>query len=328
MTELSFNIIGAGVAGLCVATELVERGARVHLHDRNPAPGRHACSWWAGGMLAPDCEGESTELPVVELGRRAASWWRRRIGEVCDAGTLVVALGRDRGELRRFARLTSGHRMIGQDKIAQLEPQLADRFRQALWFPEESHLDPRRALQSLAENLAGKGVNIRDDLPHDSGMTIDCTGLSAQDDLPNLRGVKGEMALLHMPELALSRPVRMLHPRYPIYLVPRGAGQYMLGATMIETASRGPATVRSLLELLSSAYALHPAFGEAEILEIGSDARPAFPDNLPRIIKRNARIYINGLFRHGFLLAPAIAEMLASYLFENQKPEFFDENLP
>ena len=65
----------------------------------------------------------------------------------------------------------------------------------------------------------------------------------------------------------------------------------MIGATMIESAERGAVTVRSAIEMLSAAYALHPAFGEAEIVEMSADVRPAFPDNEPRIEERSGRIY-------------------------------------
>jgi glycine oxidase len=156
---------------------------------------------------------------------------------------------------------------------------------------------------------------------------IDCRGLSAADALQDLRGVKGEMLVIRSAEIQLLRPVRLLHPRIPMYLVPRGNGIFMLGATQIESGNRHSATVRSVLELLSAAYALHPAFGEAEILEIGVDARPAFPDNLPRIRRRGDRLYVNGLFRHGFLLAPALARMSADYIFSEKVPEVMDENL-
>jgi glycine oxidase len=129
------------------------------------------------------------------------------------------------------------------------------------------------------------------------------------------------MLLLSCPEITLSRPVRLLHPRIPIYLVPRGDGIYMLGATQIESSDRSRATARSVLELLSAAYALHPAFGEAEILEIGVDARPAFPDNVPRLRRVGGRLHANGLFRHGFLMAPALARMAADHLLMGATPE-------
>ena len=328
MSEVSVDIVGAGVAGLCVASEIAERGGAVRVHDLETRPGRHACSWWAGGMLAPDCEGESADDRVVRLGRQAADWWRAKIGGVTDGGTLVLALGRDGGELRRFARLTTGHETIDGERITELEPHLAGRFRQGLWFRGESHLDPRWALNRLVEHLAGQGIDILDTPPCGSGLRIDCTGIAAQGELTDLRGVRGEMAILRAPEIELSRPVRLLHPRYPIYVVPRGNGHYMLGATMIESEDRSPPTVRSILELLSTAYAFHPAFGDAQIVEIGADARPAFPDNAPRIRRRGNRMFVNGLFRHGFLLAPAVAGMVADYLFHNVKPELMDDHIP
>lgn len=320
------NVLGAGVAGLCVATELSARGHEVAVHDPNGGPGPHACSWWAGGMLAPFCEGETAPEPVVRLGQESAAWWQRHGAQVTAEGSMVVALGRDRGELDRFARRTVRHRWVDSDWISALEPDLAGRFSRALHFADEGHLEPRAALAALTDYLGARGVPItRDRPPLTTGRTIDCRGLAARDALPDLRGVKGEMLVLRCPEMALQRPVRLLHPRIPIYLVPRENGHYMLGATQIETTERGRASVRSVLELLSAAYALHPAFGEAEIVEIGVDARPAFPDNLPRIRRDGDTIYVNGLFRHGFLLAPALARMTADHIEHRTIPEVMDD---
>jgi glycine oxidase len=324
MTEIT--VIGAGVVGLCATTELVARGVRVRLVDRGGAPGAHGCSWWAGGMLAPFCEGESAEEPVIRLGQEAAEWWETHAGGVTRNGSLVVALDRDRGELARFARRTERHQALGAEQVAALEPDLESRVRQALFFPDEAHLDPRRALGALAAKLRERGIEIERATVRPEGTTIDCRGLAARDVLSDLRGVKGEMVVLRCPDVRLTRPVRLLHPRLPLYIVPRGDGVYMLGATVIEASERGRVTARALLELLSAAYALHPAFAEAEIVEIGADARPAFPDNLPRIRRRGAVIYVNGLYRHGFLLAPALARRVADLALEGQRPEMMDED--
>src|SRR5260370_36411835 len=143
---------------------------------------------------------------------------------------------------------------------------------------------------------------------------LDCSGFAAKADLDELRGVRGEMLILRTKEVSFARPIRFLHPRIPLYVVPRADGLFMVGATMIESASRASVTARSAIELLSAAYALHPAFGEAEIVEIRADVRPAFPDNLPRIIKRGATTYLNGFYRHGFLLSPAFAQRAAAML--------------
>ena len=71
-------------------------------------------------------------------------------------------------------------------------------------------------------------------------------------------------------------------------------------------------TARSAIELLSAAFALHPAFGEAEVVEMSADVRPAYPDNEPRVIERGGRIYLNGAYRHGLLLAPDMASEAAA----------------
>ena len=107
-------------------------------------------------------------------------------------------------------------------------------------------------------------------------------------------------------EVSFTRTVRLLHPRIPLYVVPRANGEFMIGATMIESAEKGAVSVRSAIELLSAAYALHPAFGEAEIFEMSADVRPAYPDNEPRIDERDGRIFVNGFYRHGFLLAARV----------------------
>ena len=316
------TVIGAGVTGLCVASELAARGVGVTVWDRGGGPGPHSCSWWAGGMLAPWCEGENAEEPVVRLGTEAADWWDRHAGGVVRNGSLVVALGRDERELDRFARRTKRHEAVDAERIASLEPDLAGRFRRGLFFPSEAHLDPRRTLATLKARLEAKGISFREgEAPSSKGPTFDCRGLAARDALADLRGVKGEMLVLCCPDVALARTVRLLHPRIPLYIVPRGASVYMLGATAIESSERTRITARSLLEMLSAAYALHPAFGEAEVLEIGVDARPAFPDNLPRVTRDGSTVRVNGLYRHGFLLAPALARLAADLVFDKQCQE-------
>ncbi len=321
-----FTVMGAGVAGLCMATELLKRGANVKVIDPNGPPSEHACSWWAGGMLAPECEGLSAEPSIINHGRRAANWWENHGVKVHQSGTLVLALGRDQSELKTFSRRVPLAETVNHDEIAVLEPHLADHFSRALFIKNEAHLDPRIALSNLYDNLVQNDVQFETSFKP-VGQLIDCSGLSAMKDLSNLRGVKGEMVVIRTMDVSLNRPVRLLHPRFPLYIVPRGDGVFMLGATQIESGERTRATVRSVVELLNAAYALHPAFGEAELLEIGVDARPAFPDNQPRIYKSGRKIYANGLFRHGFLLAPELARMTTDLLLCGKIPENWYENL-
>lgn len=325
-------VIGAGVAGLTAALALGEGGADVDVLERGPAVGAQSCSRYAGGMLAPWCEAESAEPLVARLGAEALAFWPRVFPGTVRAGSLVVAPRRDGPELDRFARRTSRFERLDADGLAALEPDLAGRFDRALSFPDEAHLDPRAALPALAALLAARGVRIScgveasaDDL--DAERVVDCRGLSARDRLADLRGVKGEMMVLRCPDVRLSRPVRLLHPRFPLYVVPRGDGLFMVGATTIESGDRTGVSARSIVELLNAAYALHPAFAEAEVVEIGCDARPAFPDNLPRIRSDGRTTYINGLYRHGFLLSPALARMAArAVLHDDCFPEVMDED--
>ena len=305
------TIAGAGVAGLAAAYELAKRGRECRIFEAGPAPGTSPCSRYAGGMLAPWCEGEVAEDEVVTLGAQAIAWWSE-ITPVTRRGTLVVAPGRDLSELARFARRTERHRELSGPDVAALEPDLSGRFAQGLLFEEEAHLDPRIALRDLAQKVRALGVQIHCDTPAPQQVDLDCTGLAA--DLDDLRPVRGEIAILHAPEIEITRTIRLLHPRVPLYLVPRGEGRYMIGATMIESSSTRPASVRSLMELLGAAFALHPGFAEASVEEIGAGLRPAFPDNLPRLTRRNGMLYLNGLYRHGFLLTPALAAQAADIL--------------
>jgi glycine oxidase len=310
---------GGGVSGLCVAHELQSSGFAVELVERQADVGAGA-SGLAGGMLAPFCERESAAGDVLRLGRHAADWWDAVLpaGHVVRAGTLVVAAPRDAGELARFAARTEGHEWLDEAGIAALEPALEGRFRKGLFFHEEAHLDPRGALLSLSRKLETQGVRFHlgtTEPPAGSfHHVVDCTGSAAVGTLPGLRGVRGEMLHLQTGEVALARPVRLLHPRHPLYIVPRGGGRFMVGATMIESDDAGPISARSLMELLNAAYALHPAFGEARLVEARAGIRPAFADNLPHVIRDDDILFVNGFYRHGFLLAPAMARQVASLL--------------
>lgn len=299
-----FSVLGGGVAGLCAATALAERGLPVELVTDDGISASH----WAGGMLASGCEGETAPPEVTDAAQNSVAWWVSRV-PVVRRGTLVVAPSRDSAELARFARATRGHEPV---EPAMLEPELAGRFNRGLFFPDEAHLDPRAAMARLREQLTAQGVLIR--RGESRGKIIDCRGMEARDNLPDLRGVRGEMLVIYAPDVTLTRTIRLLHPRFPCYVVPRGQGIYMIGATMVESDDPGPVTARAVMELLSAAYSLHPGFAEARLVETGAGLRPAFPDNIPAIRHQGGRIHINGMYRHGFLMAPVLAERLVIQL--------------
>lgn len=319
MSKQNITVVGAGITGLWQALTLARNGHRVRLVEKSAVPFADAASTYAGAMLGPFCEREVYAPVVRDLGLKSIALWCKAYSGTVLEGTLVTAGGRDTGELQHFARLTEGHTSVDAEGIARLEPDLKDRFSAGLYFAGEAHVAPRAAMESILETAKGAGVEAAFGVAWQGraasdDLVIDCRGLAARDALTGLRGVRGERLVVRSHEINLRRPVRLLHPRHPIYVVPWGGGVHMIGATVIESDDSGPVTVRSALELLGMAYALHPAFGEAEILEAGAGVRPSLPDNVPRIIVRGRSIHVNGLYRHGFLLAPALAELVADYL--------------
>lgn len=310
------DVLGAGIAGIWQALTLVRRGHAVTLRDPAGLPPSEAASALAGAMLPPYCEGEAGHELVRELGVPSLRLWFDVYPQAARRGTLVVALPRDQAELTRFAAVTEGHRPLDEAGIAALEPALAGRFNRALFYESEAHVQPLEAIESLAKLALSEGLRFEAEAGRnsDADWIIDCRGLAARDQLKSLRGVRGERVVIETADVMLERPIRLLHPRFPLYIVPWDGGRFMVGATVLESEDTGPATLRSVLELLSAAYALQPAFGEARIARIDAGVRPSFPDNLPKIIVRGRRVFVNGFYRNGFLLSPIFAEMTANYI--------------
>lgn len=325
--SLEITVVGGGIVGLWQAYEFARRGQNVRLFEAMPEDRTGGASRYAGAMLAPECESEASCAGLRALGHRGLQRWREAFADLTVNGTLVVASARDTVELARFARMTSGHRIVNATDIGRLEPALAGRFAHGLFYPEEAHMPPRKALAELVAALRRLGAALHFEqakaeplwlTASQGGLVVDCRGMAARHTLPNLRGVRGEMIVVRAEALSFQRPVRLLHPRHPLYVVPWSGGRYMVGATMLEADGVGPVTVRSALELLGSACALHPEFAEARIEEMSACVRPTFPDNMPRMRLRGRRLIVNGAYRHGYLLAPVLAEAAANAVLEDR----------
>lgn len=319
MSKKSIVVAGAGILGLWQAYVLARAGNRVRLVEESTEPFARSSSRWAAAMIGPECEAEGAPPIVRDLGHEGLALWRAMYPGLVVNGTLVVAPARDTADLARFAGMTEQHEIADAARIAALEPDLSGRFERGLFYSGEAHVDAMKAMNWLLTEIRALGVGI--DLgqpwqPHGEDVTIDCRGIGAKTDLPSLRGVRGERILIQSRDVTLSRPVRLLHPRQPIYVVPHNEGRFVVGASVIEREDDGPITLKSALDLLGSAYALHPAFGEASILDIGAGIRPAFPDNVPRVIVEDdgRMIRVNGAYRHGFLLAPVLAKAVVTYV--------------
>ena len=330
--------------GRLLAVALAKGGAQVDLFDKGGPDGAHAAARIAAAMLAPLAESAITEDSVVRMGLYSLPRWKELIADLSSPvyfqqdGTLILWHRQDASEAERFtAHLEkncrsnvdlSAPQKLNNEALRELEPGVADRFTQGLYLPNEGQLDNRQLLDALASELTLLKVNCHwhieidpSELLKQTGYkaVIDCRGTGAKEawlsgDKPNsLRGVRGEVIRLHAPEVKLRRPTRLIHPRYPIYIAPKENDVYVVGATEIESDDLSEMSVRSAMELLSAVYTVHSGFAEARILEMATQCRPTLKNNLPEI--RSIRnkgladlIMINGLYRHGFMISPAVLD--------------------
>ena len=249
-------------------------------------------------------------------------------------GTLVIAHAQDQASLAHFTRLLH-HKLpeacraqvhtLDAQALAQKEPLLAGRFSGGLFLEGEGQLANDQLMAALAieiDRLGGawhegqtvlqidKNLIVCADRSHAVDAAVDARGVGSKDAMPNLRGVRGEVLRVECKGVTLQRPVRLMHPRYQLYVAPRPNHEFVVGATELESEDNGPVTVRSVLELASALHSLHPTFGEARVLRMSAALRPALDDHRPVVIKRGGVWHINGLYRHGYLCAPALVDGL------------------
>jgi glycine oxidase len=336
------TVLGAGLMGRMLAHGLAKLGFEVEVFEAQGADAQGAAARVAASMLAPLAESAITELPVVRMGQHSLERWPQLLRDLPlpvffqRNGTLIVWHRQDAAEARRFEQVLSQTQIKLPDlpksnaldalALANIEPSLEGRFSQALYLPGEGQLDNRQLLLALLESLQQQGVKLhwncprspqsfRPGEPGQPDWVFDCRGLGAREQWPALRGVRGEVLRLYAPEVTLQRPTRLIHPRYPLYIAPKENHVFVVGATEIESDDLSPASVRSTLELLSAAYTVHSGFAEARIMEASTQARPTLVDNLPAIRQLGKRtLQINGLYRHGFLIAPAMLDVTLEWV--------------
>jgi len=241
--------------------------------------------------------------------------------------SLMVCHASDLGAAHRVLRLLDQQ----QDRVTQLDAAQAQAMAggalkgtlHAWRLHGEGHLHPQIAMDSLYRAMedsvqwrwnstVGKLTPHTIHLGHDThpfDWVIDTRGVGARDAL-QVRGVRGETIVVKAPGFNLTRAVRLLHPRWRVYIVPRPNDEVVIGATEIESEDRSPISVQSTMELLLAAFSIFPSLAEARIIRTDVNLRPATPDNLPYTELAPGLLRINGLFRHGWLLAPAVIDQL------------------
>lgn len=316
-------ILGAGLMGQVMALTLLRRESyEITLFD----DGKPSAARAAAGMIAPFTELNRAEWWIAELGQQSLALWPTLLDFLDKAvyfrqqGALVCAHPQDQAELGHYCRHINryankvNYKILSGDDLWSLEPELKA-VSQACYFPQEGQIDGQQFLLLAKQFLASRvKLSAMTDSRPGADCVIDCRGLGAKAIFSDLRGIRGESLWLQTDAVKLSRPVRLLHPRYSIYLVPRPDNIYVLGASEIEAEDHTDISVRSMMELLSAAYSIHKGFLEARIIHSTTACRPALANHLPKIKCDSESIAINGLYRHGFSLAPALANEVLAYL--------------
>lgn len=332
-------VVGGGLLGRLLAWRTARSGMRVELYEAGSRLGEESAAWAAAGMVAPASEALDASPAIIAMGRRSLELWPELLKELPvpvyyrDTGTIAVwrdDAAADAEQLEAAVRLHNAgaaERVLGS-RLKQLEPSVAAGFDEALYLPDEGQVDNREVLAALALALEGAGVichwgvRVAEDAMPEAGIVADCRGMGAREAVTGLRGVRGEILRLHAPGVELRHMVRLLGGPQPIYLVPRAEGRMVLGATAYESEDRSPASVGGVMRLLSAAVSVLSGLEEARILEFATQVRPAFADRRPvmRWHPSSRRLNINGLYRHGFLLSPAVVERASMLIARGMEP--------
>jgi glycine oxidase len=324
-------VVGGGVIGLAVARRAAERGLRTLVLDA----GEDGAWRYAAGMLAPVTEVEFGEDALLGLGLRALDGFPAFCAGLgvelrCD-GALVVA--RDRDEAEELERLYEHRRALGlaverlrPSQARRAEPALAPTVRLALDVPGDAAVDPRVLVPALRAAVEQAGGEIRSErvsdltrLPAEQVVVAAGAWSGALGALP-VRPVKGQIMRLRDPagQDLVTRTIRTRAG----YLVPRGGGRYVLGATVEERGWDTAPTSGATLELIRDLAEVLPGVLELEIEELGAGLRPGTPDNLPVIGPAAGLVWATGHYRNGILLADVTAEAVVSVLAGDGLPEW------
>lgn len=311
-------IVGAGPMGLVTALMCLRAGLKVAIYERQ-SDFAGSPAWNGTGVLAPDCEADGADATIVDLGRRSIDLWPTLIPGITFGGALVLGNRRQPTALDDYSTFVLNYEWVDEERIAALEPSLAAVYTRGMYFAQAAHADPRAMFTSLRDVLEAGGVRIRFDWVGtidslQAERIVDTRGLGARDRFPELRAVTAEMVQVRSHKVELSRPVRLLHNRHSLYVTPRGQGVYVIGATTVDD-DRGGVSVRSAGELMTHAVSLLPAFADAEVLELRSGLMPVLMNGVPKVQVGERIIAVNGLYRYGWMVAPAIAEDLLRVIY-------------
>lgn len=316
------RVLGAGIIGLACADELLRRGHDVQVVD--PAPGSGA-SYAAAGMLSPAGELWHGEESLFRLGSASAALWpgfAAALGvPLHRTGTLLV--GADAGdaqEVERQVGLLARHGvaadLLGRRELLAREPRLG-RVAGGAYLPDDHSVDPRAVVAALLTRVEVVGLDELDRQGRDAEVTVLATGASLPAPYSGLvHPVRGEILRLRSDDPPAAVVRGLVHGE-AVYVVPRArSAEVVVGATSEEHDGRPEPTVEGVHRLLADARELLPALDRARFVEATARDRPGTPDNLPLVgpVGTEDVLLAAGHFRHGVLLAPLTARLVADHL--------------
>ena len=346
-------VVGGGIAGLTVARAAARLGASVTVIEKGEMA--TGASHAAAGMLAPLVEARLEERDVVDFGYEALAFYPGFVAAIEEEsgidvgyrreGTLVV--GVDRDDIEHLHHLHSEQISLGLPvewlsgyECRQLEPSLAPSIPGGIFSPRDHQVDNRRLLRALVDSCTKRhGVEIVAGVGE--GILFDGTGgvsyrTAAReyraDHFVLATGARSELLVAVEPALARSvRPVkgqiiRLDQSRFrlidhvirtpDVYLVPKGDGRIVVGASAEDNGFDPSITAGEIMELLRSAWEVVPGTYELPIVETTVGFRPATPDHKPMLgtIGDGTVSVATGYYRHGILFSPLAAELLTESL--------------
>jgi glycine oxidase len=351
---MNILIVGGGIAGLSACYHLLEHGHKPLLIEQSQLG--HGTTWAAAGMLAPVHELEFTELPLLAAGRASLKLydqWEKVLGNAIGlnrSGTLEVAPSADDVPyLERLFKFQQAQGLdvqwLGGKELTALEPALSPNLAAGIFSAGDVQVDNRALVQALAEHCRAKGATLHEHetfvkyehagdalVAHTSvaNYTTDIilftTGVTP---LPNVTApqkiipVKGQMLSVEPPAGGLlQRTVRIRTRAWGnAYIVPK-ADRIILGSTAEEMGTDARLTAGGMLDILRKCYLAVPALYDLPVLETWTGLRPATQNRLPFIAKEaDAPVYhLNGLYRHGILLAPLMGSAAAQFIVAGTLP--------
>jgi glycine oxidase len=321
-------VAGAGIIGLTIALELARNGYRVRVLERGQAMSE--ASWAAAGMLSAEDPDHPTELNALgELSIRLYPEFLSVVeglsGHSVRLRTRATLMATTASQGKFHHHDTPTCYAISADEAERRVPGLAADGRSFLWL-EETSLDPRdlcvalplaviaagAALQQETEVLAvtshSGAVEVRTQRGAvTAGAFVNCCGAWAAKVQPLAAEVeprKGQMLTVRLPP-----PIDLAYVlRAPdVYMVPRGAGQIVIGATVERVGFDRRVEPGVVERLHAQAAELWPPIASAQVVESWSGLRPGTADGLPLIGSAGQpHCWVaTGHFRNGILLAPA-----------------------